>query len=131
MLTLGKLLGATAVNGVIHSTQLFQRFLSGMVIIIVLAVISSIMLASLIVGGIFAVYTSLIDAGVESMPAIMVIVGLLAFITALLFGITLWQMKQLKEGVTAAISPKSSGGTGGGFGRVIDAFLEGFSRKPV
>ncbi|MDD4617081.1 MAG: hypothetical protein PHW76_08235 [Alphaproteobacteria bacterium] len=125
MFTLGKMLGLAAINGVAHSTHLFQKFLSGMIIVIVLAVISSIMLAALIVGGIFALYASLVNAGLASLPAILVIVGLLAVITAMLFGITLWQMKQLKDGAEAAINPKAADHQG--IGGIVLSFIEGFS----
>jgi hypothetical protein len=129
VLSIGKLLGLTALTGVVRHTWATQRFLSGMLNVIILAILSSIMLAALIAGAILTLYTGLLNSGWDSGPAAMLSIGLLAAITAILFALTLLHMKNLRSEVEMAMKGRGTETSGSSLSKIFLSFLDGFSER--
>ncbi len=123
---LDKILGLILLRkAMFASTSLIESLLAGIAVIFILALIANVLIASLIVGGIYVAYNALIAYNVTPLTAA-VIVGLsILLILAIILIAILLLTHRIKRVPQHFLSRESI--IARNINHVIDSFLEGFN----
>ncbi len=121
---LGKLLGVATVGSALASVGLLHRFLSNIVTIVILSIVSGFMLSVLITGGFYLAYLGLVHYGLDPCVA-GITVGIMIFlVTAALVIFVIARLRQMRDLMHS--SSHSHGADLLDMGNVVIAFIEGF-----
>lgn len=123
MAILEKLLGVVVVQRKLSANTLFQQILWHLVISVVLSVILGVLLSSLLIGGAYAAYHSLLLNGLDSLAAL-VVIGVIALLTiSLIYGIFRIKIQTLKNTVRRLLNLQSP--IASRLNHITDSFIEG------
>lgn len=96
-----------------HGKRRFQRLLSVAIMVGMLAIIATVMMSILVIGGVYAFYLSLLQYGTDPLGALLA-TGLIALFLTIAFLIALhWRLQQMKSLANTPLN------------EAIDAFLDG------
>lgn len=126
---IGKLLGIATVGSSLASVGLLHRLLSGIMTVVVLAVVTAFMICVLLAGGFYMGYICLIHYGLDPTVAGVTVGGIALVITIVLVAVTASQMQRLKDlSHPTTFMPHLALPTVSG---LVDAFLDGLlTRHP-
>lgn len=129
MSRIGKLLGLLTFGRMYAKTLIFQKFLSGIAAAVALTIVSGMMVGTLLIGGLYALYALLLHFGLPVFNA-MFTTGAVAFgVTALLIAVTaqcLQKLLVIPKDFIQAEAPLASR-----VSNVADAFVDGLLTREI
>lgn len=127
---LSKLLGLILLRRTMSaSTSLLEGLLTGAAAIFVLGLVFTILIASLIAGGIYVSYNTLVAHGMDPLTAGIIIGSVILLILAVLFAILIVSIIRIGKLPKHFVTTESE--IAKTANRIIDAFMAGFEGKPL
>lgn len=125
MSQIGKLLLLASFGRSLYSKWLYGRLVSGVITLIILAIITSVMASAMLMCCIYAVYLTLLFYGILPLHAFFVSGGLVVLLTVSFLIITLQHLRNLRKLPTKFLHQKSP--IASHVTHIVDAFIEGFN----
>ena len=125
---ISRLAGFAQVGGTLANIGMMHRFSAGITSIIAFTVLSSLMAGMLLVCGFYGMYLGLVQYGMDSNAALMVIALVMLFLTILLGAMAYLRLQELRDIPTRFMRREPPGFAR--VGNVVNAFLKGFNEGP-
>ncbi|MFY9288898.1 MAG: hypothetical protein WAO98_10405 [Alphaproteobacteria bacterium] len=117
----------TSVGSTWASMAVLQRFLAGVVNVVVLTIVSAVMCCVLLVGSFIAVYYGLLHYGFDTMTSALIVGTMMILVTGALVGVTILRLQHLRA-LTKHSMPRELPGVNQISG-IADAFMDGLLNR--
>jgi len=123
---IGKLIGLASIGSSLANLAMVQRFLEGLIGVIVLSIVGAAMTSMLLIAGLYGSYRGLTYYGLDHEAALVMIASVAVLLTAAVIGFTLARLRHLRE-ISLCALPQEFPHLAH-IPSVINAFLEGLTK---